>query len=106
MTNRKRASARNGRPPPIRCVMRFTNKKVRSFTSIYKFESFELFRGMLVRMNKNITSFLLKCLPISDAPGGEIQEARVVEEEVDLQTNRTGDEPVVGADGKPAPPKS
>jgi preprotein translocase subunit SecA len=72
---------------------------------IYKFESFELFRSMLVRMNKNITSFLLKCLPVSDAPGGEIQEAREVKEEVDLQTNRTGDEAPVGADGKPAPPK-
>jgi preprotein translocase subunit SecA len=72
---------------------------------IYKFESFELFRSMLVRMNKNITSFLLKCLPVSDGPGAAIQEARVVEEEVDLQTNRTGDEAPVGADGKPAPPK-
>ena len=72
---------------------------------IYKFESFELFRNMLVRMNKNIASFLMKCLPVSDAPGGEVQEARVVEEEVDLQTNRTGDDSPVGADGKPAPPK-
>lgn len=72
---------------------------------IYKFESFELFRSMLVRMNKNITSFLLKCLPVSDGPGNAIQEARVVEEEVDLQTNRSGDEAPVGADGKPAPPK-
>lgn len=74
---------------------------------IYKFESFELFRSMLVRMNKNITSFLMRCMPVADAPGGEIQEAREVEEDVDLQTNRTGDEAnaPAGADGKPAPPK-
>jgi len=72
---------------------------------IYKFESFELFRNMLVRMNKSLTSFLLKCAPVSNAPGGEIQEAREVKEEVDLQTNRTGDEAPIGADGKPAPPK-
>ncbi len=49
---------------------------------IYKFESFELFRSMLVRMNKNITSFLLKCVPVADAPGGEVQEAREVKEDV------------------------
>ncbi|HTA27107.1 MAG TPA: SEC-C metal-binding domain-containing protein, partial [Bacteroidia bacterium] len=73
---------------------------------IYKFESFELFRTMLVKMNKNIASFLMKCLPVADAPGGEVQEARVVEEEVDLQTNRTGDEAPTGANGKPAPPKA
>jgi preprotein translocase subunit SecA len=72
---------------------------------IYKFESFELFRSMLVRMNKNITSFLMKCLPVSDAPGGEIQEAREVRDNVTLETNRTGDEAPVGADGKPAPAK-
>lgn len=74
---------------------------------IYKFESFELFRSMLVRMNKSITSFLLKCIPVSDAPGGEVQEAREVQEDVDLQTNRTGDEnpSAPGEDGKPAAPK-
>ncbi len=72
---------------------------------IYKFESFELFRSMLVRMNKNITSFLMKCLPVSDAPGGEIQEAREVKEDIPLETNRTGDEAPTGPDGKPAPPK-
>jgi preprotein translocase subunit SecA len=72
---------------------------------IYKFESFELFRSMLVRMNKNITSFLMKCLPVSDAPGGEVQEARVVRENVPLETNRTGDEAPVGPDGQPAPAK-
>jgi len=72
---------------------------------IYKFESFELFRSMLVRMNKSITSFLMKCIPVADAPGGEIQEAREVKEDVDLQTNRTGDEAPAGADGKSAPPK-
>src|SRR5262249_29654788 len=76
---------------------------------IYKFESFELFRSMLVRMNKNITSFLMKCIPVSDAPGGEVQEAREVKEDVDLQTNRTGDEAPAnnnGSDGKPAAPKA
>jgi preprotein translocase subunit SecA len=74
---------------------------------IYKFESFELFRSMLVRMNKSITSFLVKCIPVADAPGGEIQEAREVKEDIDLQTNRTGDEAnaPTGADGKSAPPK-
>ena len=72
---------------------------------IYKFESFELFRSMLVRMNKNISSFLLKCLPVADAPGGEIQEAREVRDNVPLETNRTGDDAPVGADGKPAPAK-
>jgi len=73
---------------------------------IYKFESFELFRSMLVRMNKNITSFLMKCLPVSDGrQGAEIQEAEVVNDDLDLQTNRTGDEAPPGPDGKPAPPK-
>ncbi len=72
---------------------------------IYKFESFELFRTMLLRMNKNITSFLMKCLPVSDAPGGEIQEAREVRDNVTLETNRSGDDAPVGTDGKPAPAK-
>jgi preprotein translocase subunit SecA len=57
---------------------------------IYKFESFELFRAMLVRMNKSLSSFLLKAVLFSGAPQ-PIQEAEVVEEQVALQTNRTGD---------------
>jgi len=58
---------------------------------IYKFESFELFRSMLVRMNKNLASFLLKAVLFSGSPE-PIQEARVVEEELELQTNRVGDD--------------
>jgi preprotein translocase subunit SecA len=57
-------------------------------------------------MNKNITSFLMKCLPVADAPGGEIQEAREVRDNTPLETNRTGDEAPTGADGKPAAPKT
>lgn len=58
---------------------------------VYKFESFELFRGMLERMNKSITSFLLKSTLFSGA-SGPVQEAQVVEEEVALQTSRAGAE--------------
>jgi preprotein translocase subunit SecA len=43
---------------------------------IYKLESFELFRGMLNRVNKDISSFLIKGkLPIQDA--SSVKEARV-----------------------------
>jgi preprotein translocase subunit SecA len=42
---------------------------------IYKFEAFELFKGMLERVNKDIVSFLFKGELPSENPG-QIQEAR------------------------------
>jgi preprotein translocase subunit SecA len=75
---------------------------------IYKFESFELFRNMLVRMNKGIASFLLKSTLFQGAPE-PIQEAQVVQEEVELQTNRTDEAPAstgVGSGQPQAAPKT
>lgn len=69
---------------------------------IYKFESFELFRNMLVRVNKSMTSFLLKNTLFSGAPE-PVQEAQVVEEEVALQTNRSGEESFGGGGQGGAP---
>ena len=58
---------------------------------VYKFESFELFRSMLERMNKSITAFLLKSVLFSGT-NEPVQEAQLVEEEVALQTSRAGGE--------------
>jgi preprotein translocase subunit SecA len=68
---------------------------------IYKFESFELFRTMLVRVNKSISSFLLKAALFSGNgnQGTPIQEAEVVEEQVALQTSRAGIEEGQGGGG-------
>ena len=42
---------------------------------IYKFESFELFKQMIQKVNKEIVSFLIRCqLPLRE--GGNVQEAR------------------------------
>jgi len=59
---------------------------------IYKFESFELFKAMVVRMNKSISSFLMKsAVFIQNAD--QIQEAEVLEpQEVEYETSRPGDQ--------------
>jgi len=45
---------------------------------IYKFESFELFKTMLQKINKDIVSFLIRCrLPLQQ--GADLQEARLPE---------------------------
>jgi preprotein translocase subunit SecA len=44
---------------------------------IYKFESFNLFKQMLVKMNKEIISFLIKAA----LPGGEQQQVRQAQQQ-------------------------
>jgi len=66
---------------------------------VYKFESFELFRSMVVRMNKSIASFLLKAVLFTGSQQQPIQEAQVVEEELELQTSRAGVESAQGQGG-------
>jgi len=57
---------------------------------IYKFESFELFKSMVMRTNKEIISFLLKCdVPIQadnvrEAPTRKMDRQRLKEERSDL----------------------
>ncbi|MFB6258534.1 MAG: preprotein translocase subunit SecA [Flavobacteriales bacterium] len=81
---------------------------------IYKFESFNLFQNMLLRMNKEISSFLVKSnLPASSEE--EVQDAEEVQQESDLdriQTSRDnnllgkGDQEQAAAqqqEGKPEP---
>jgi preprotein translocase subunit SecA len=59
---------------------------------IYKFESFELFKAMVVRMNKSISSFLMKSAVFVQNPD-QIKEAEIVEhEEVEYETSRAGGE--------------
>jgi len=42
---------------------------------IYKFESFELFKNMLIRINKDVISFLMKAdIPVQDGSG--VREAK------------------------------
>ncbi|RMG83875.1 MAG: preprotein translocase subunit SecA [Bacteroidetes bacterium] len=59
---------------------------------VYKFESFELFKKMLDKINKEVVSFLVKAnLPIQNPQ--EIQEAKQAPEAApkqSLQTSRTG----------------
>ncbi len=72
---------------------------------IYKFESFELFKAMVVRMNKSISSFLMKSAVFVQNPD-QIREAEVVEhEEVEYETSRAGGEQAQqqGGGGAPAP---
>ncbi|NNM95901.1 MAG: preprotein translocase subunit SecA [Bacteroidia bacterium] len=73
---------------------------------VYKFESFNLFSQMLVRMNKSMASFLLKNAVFSEAPKS-VQEVRTRELEPELQTNRNSDEPQGGnpAGSAPRPPQ-
>jgi preprotein translocase subunit SecA len=70
---------------------------------IYKFESFELFKNMLLRMNKSMTSFFLRNILYSGAPAAPVQEAQVVEDDVVLQTSRAGDESTGGGGAQVAP---
>ncbi|MBN1197963.1 MAG: preprotein translocase subunit SecA, partial [Bacteroidales bacterium] len=57
---------------------------------IYKFESFELFKAMMLRTNKEIISFLIKCdVPIQadnvrEAPTRKLDRQRLKEERSDL----------------------
>jgi preprotein translocase subunit SecA len=55
---------------------------------IYKFEAFNLFRGMLDNVNKEVISFLFKGDLPSQNPGSEIQEAREVRQKENLQLSK------------------
>ncbi|WDF56263.1 preprotein translocase subunit SecA [Mucilaginibacter sp. KACC 22063] len=64
---------------------------------VYKFEAFELFRGMLANVNKEIVSFLFRGgIPIQQAPE-EIEEARP-EPRTDMRQMRTS-KPELAPDG-------
>lgn len=53
---------------------------------IYKFEAFELFKQMLIEINKNISSFLLRAgIPVQDAPP---QAARRPQPQTDMSKMR------------------
>ncbi len=55
---------------------------------IYKFESFELFKKMIVKLNKEVISFLMRAeLPSNDQ--ANIQQARQVQEAPQTQTSRS-----------------
>ncbi len=59
---------------------------------IYKFESFKLFKDMVVRMNKSISSFLMKSAVFVQNPD-QIKEAEIIEHpEVEYETSRAGGE--------------
>ena len=75
---------------------------------IYKFESFELFKTMLIKVNKSITTFLVKSAVFVNNPN-QIQEAQVMEPaEVEYETSRPGNEAVAtqqgGGEPKPQQP--
>lgn len=76
---------------------------------IYKFESFELFKRMLERVNKEIVSFLEKgFIPVQNPEN--VQEARPQQQRTDmskLQTSHTGSETSSGErpQGPPPPPR-
>ena len=57
---------------------------------IYKFESFELFKTMVVRVNKSISAFLLKSAVFIQNPS-QIQEAEMEPAEVEYETSRPGE---------------
>jgi len=74
---------------------------------IYKFESFELFKSMVVRMNKSISAFLLKSAVFIQNPG-QIKEAPEMEpQEVEYETSRSGgmEQQAQQQGGAPPPPK-
>jgi preprotein translocase subunit SecA len=69
---------------------------------VYKFESFELFKRMMVDVNKEIVSFLMRAT-VPNEGQENIQQARVqapVKKE-QVQTNRTEDGEVVTEQEKP-----
>lgn len=76
---------------------------------IYKFESFELFKRMLERVNKEIVSFLEKgFIPVQNPEN--VQEARPQQQRTDMskmQTSHTGSETSSGErpQGPPPPPR-
>lgn len=64
---------------------------------IYKFESFELFKRMVQRVNKDIISFLGKArLPIRDAA----QVQRAIQERTDMSRMQTGRSDLPGGGGQ------
>ncbi|HTB05671.1 MAG TPA: SEC-C metal-binding domain-containing protein, partial [Bacteroidia bacterium] len=70
---------------------------------IYKFESFELFKTMLIKVNKSITTFLLKSAIFVNNPN-QIQEAQVLEPaEVEYETSRPNNEAATAQQGGEAP---
>jgi preprotein translocase subunit SecA len=76
---------------------------------IYKFESFELFKQMIDRVNKEIVSFLIKgYIPVQNAEN--VKEARAPQQRTDmsrLQASHTGSEPTSSSrpQGPPPPPR-
>ena len=70
---------------------------------VYKLESFELFKGMVQKLNGDTVSFLVKAkLPIQDAEN--VQEAK--EQKTDMSNLKTGREDLGSEDKKREPKKS
>lgn len=72
---------------------------------IYKFESFELFKGMVDRSNKDIVSFLYKGnLPAPDPSQMRRAPVKQKDDMRNLQTSRPGgEEPAATSNGQPIP---
>jgi preprotein translocase subunit SecA len=67
----------------LRSNVQFASHEQKDPLLIYKFESYELFRGMISRTNAEITNFLLTCqLPQDNAPVRSVQAARPAESRV------------------------
>ena len=67
---------------------------------VYKFEAFELFRGMLASVNKELVSFLFRgVIPVQQAPE-EVKEARP-QPKLDLKKLRTSKPELVSESGIP-----
>lgn len=76
---------------------------------IYKFESFELFKTMMNKINGEIASFLMKAsLPVAEAPDVKRAQAPKREDMSKLQTSRPGSESSSDSQqrgGSPQPPQ-
>ena len=68
---------------------------------IYKFESFELFKVLMSKINKDIVSFLLKS-DIYSGGSASIQEEKIKKQDDNLQMSRESDIP----DGNPQAPQN
>jgi preprotein translocase subunit SecA len=72
---------------------------------IYKFEAFELFKGMLSKLNKEAASFIFKGAILKQSPQEVEMPQEIEEQEPELVTSRSEEEALSAGEAKKSPVK-
>ncbi len=69
---------------------------------IYKFESFELFKGVLDKVSKDVLSFLLKAhIPIRESQQPAVNVRQEQRKKTDLSNMKTSRQDLIASSGEP-----